>query len=250
MCNLIQWSGLWWHPTIGYNAERLHYENHHLTGQSDANEIDCTDSDSLYTNVAYKIRVLDTDISSLQSECKEWFHSDGDYGGNEEVMDFSNTQLACPCTLFEAQQDRRFSLFTAKDNSSCYIQKLPNVRGGAQECCYSTSPQIFGTLVCQGRSSGGLLRFHPWYSPTEYNDDRDAQNTCCFPTISNSHCMLYHMRRPSNCCEGYVPQPRRKFIYKLAFDCNFSDQLEIKFWVKKEYDLTTTTKVRKQGAVF
>ena len=222
MCNLIQWSGLWWYPTIGYNAERLHYENHHLTGQSDANEIDCTDSDSLYTNVVYKIRVLDTDISSLQSQCSIWFYSDSG-GGNEEVMDFSNTQPACPCTLSQAQQDRRFSLFTAKDNSSCYIQRLPNVRGGAQECCYSTSPQIFGTLVCQGRSSGGLLRYHPWYSPTEYNEyDRDAQNTCCFPTINNSLCMLYHMRRPSNCCEGYVPQPRRKFIYKLAFDCNFS----------------------------
>ena len=232
MCDLIQWSGLWRYPTIGYNAERLHFENHHLTGRSDANEIDCTDSGSLYTNVLYKIRVLDTNISELQNRCLTWYNEDIRlYMGNEQVDNFSNFQPACPCTSLQAQQDRRFSRFIKKDNSSCYIENFPNELGGAQECCYSTSPQMFGALVLQGGSSGGLLRYHPWHSQTDYNEnDRDAQNICCFPTISVPFCALYHRRRPSKSCEGYVPQPRRKCICKLACTCNFNGQLEIKIY--------------------
>ena len=189
-----------------------------MTGRSDANNIDCTDSDSLYTNVVYKIRVLDTDISILQNRCVEWYKLDiNNYTlSNEEIIDFNNAQPACPCTLIEAQQDRRFSRFTRKDNSSCYIQKFNNTRGGTQECCYSTSPQMFGTLELQGRSSGGLLRFHPWHSRTKYNEyDRDFQNICCFPTIGDIHCTLYQRRRPSKSCEGYDPQPRCKCICNL-----------------------------------
>ena len=216
MCDLIQWSGLWRYPTIGYNAEGFLFQNHPLSGHRNADEIDCTRSDSLYTNVLYKISVDPNTAKQLQSQCISWYYSDIEsYGSNGDIGEFSKTQLPCPCTWLQAWWDRRFQRFTNKDNSFCFIQRFPNVVGGAQECCYSTSPQMFGALVLEGQSSGGLLRFHPWWSwPVNYfkylEYDRDAQKLCCSPVVG--HCNLHHVRRPPNNCERYVPLPRRKCL--------------------------------------
>ena len=214
MCDLLQWSGLWRYPTIGYNAEGLHFANHPLTSHRDVNEIDCARSDSPYTNVLYKISVDPDTTKQLQSQCVSWYYSDIEsYGSNKDIIEFSKTQLPCPCTWIQAWWDRRFRLASVKDDSFCFIESLPNTRGGAQECCYSTSPQMFGALVLQGRSSGGLLRFHPYWPWTvnylqyiEY--DRDAQKLCCSPIVN--HRMLYHVRRPPQNCGEYIPQKRCK----------------------------------------
>ena len=216
MCDLLQWSGMWRYPTIGYNAEGLLFANHPLTGHRDVNEIDCAKGDSLYANVLYKISVDPGTAKQLQAQCLSWYYSDIEsYGSNKDIAEFSKSQLPCPCTFFQAWWDRRFWLVSTKDDSFCFIQSLPNARGGAQECCYSTSSKMFGALVLQGRSSGGLLRFHPYYPWTvnylkymEY--DREAQKLCCSPIVN--HCMLYHVRRPPQNCEEYVPQNRCKLI--------------------------------------
>ena len=211
MCDLMQWSGLWRYPTIGYNAGGFLFANHPLTARENAHNIDCAKSDSLYTNVMYKISVNPDLVKLLQSQCQSWYHSDIEsYGSNEDILEFSKTQLACPCTSRQAWWDRRFRYFTSKDDSFCFIQRFPNVRGGTQECCYSRSLLMFGALVLQGRSSGGLLRYYPfsfnYFNYIEY--DREPQELCCLPVVG--YCHLYHTRRPPHNCEGYIPQRRRK----------------------------------------
>ena len=212
MCDLMQWSGLWRYPTIGYNAAGTLFANHPLTGRVEANEIDCYSNGSQYTNVVYKISADPDIIQQLQAQCLSWYFSDIEsYGSSENISDFSKSQIACPCTSRQAWWDRRFWYFTNKDSSFCFIQKFTNAMGGAQECCYSTSPQIFGALVLQGRSSGGLLRFHPWWlwNYPNYNSyDRSPQEICCFSDVG--YCEYYLERRPPHSCEGYFPQHRSK----------------------------------------
>ena len=209
MCDLMQWSGIWQYPTIGYNAAGMLFANHHLTGRSSANKIDCIKRNSQYNNVLYKISVD-------PSDCLSWYYSDIEsYGSNKNISEFSRTQLACPCTWHQAEADRRLRRFINKDNSFCYIERFRNVRGGARECCYSTSSKMLNALVLQGRSSGGLLRYHPLWSPVvnypKYiENDSDPQEICCFPGID--YCKLYHERRPPQNCDGYRPQRRRKHI--------------------------------------
>ena len=208
----MQWSGLWRYPTIGYNAAGNLYANHPLTGHEEANEVDCYSNSSQYVNFVYKISADPDRIQQLQAQCLSWYYSDIEsYGSSENISDFSKSQIACPCTSFQAWWDRRFWLFTSKDDSFCFIESFPNTHGGAQECCYSTSPQMFGALVLQGKSSGGLLRYHPHWPqtinyPNHTEHDRTPQEICC----DVGYCKYYHDRRPTQNCKGYVPQHRSK----------------------------------------
>ena len=208
----MQWSGLWGYPTIGYNAAGILYANHPLTGHEEANQIDCYSNSSQYVNFVYKISANPDIIQQLQAQCLSWYYSDIEsYGSSENISDFSKSQIACPCTSFQAWWDRRFWYFTRKDDSICFIESFPNGLGGAQECCYSTSPQMFGALVLQGRSSGGLLRYHPHRPqtinyPNHTEHDRNPQELCC----DVGYCRYYHERRPTQNCKGYVPQRRSK----------------------------------------
>ena len=219
MCGLIQWSGLWRYPTIGYNAGGVLFANHPLTAHEEANQIDCPNNSSRYVNIIYKISADPDTVKKLQSQCQSWYFSDIEYyGKSEDILTFSKSQIACPCTLLQAWWDRRYWSFTIKDNTFCFIEIFNNTYGGAQECCYSTSPQMFGSLVLQGRSSGGLLRYHPWWSwtinyPKYIEYDRNPQEICCLSAVG--YCNLYHERRPVNNCEGYIPQRRSECLYVL-----------------------------------
>ena len=221
MCDLMQWSGLWRYPTIGYNAAGALFANHPLTGRKEANEIDCpANSNSEYTSVTYMISANPDLIKQLQAQCLSWYFSDIEiYGNSENISTFSKSQVACPCSARQAWWDRRFQYFTSKEDSFCFIERFRNSQGGAQECCYSRTSRFFsGALVIFGRSSGGLLRYHPWWSyivnyPNYLEYDRNPQELCCLSAVG--YCNFYHERRPPHNCEGYIPQRRSEY-----HDCN------------------------------
>ena len=217
MCDMIQWSGLWRYPTIGYNAGGVLFANHPLTARKEADQIDCTVNNGQYVNIMYKISPDPDTVKQLQAQCVSWYFSDiNSYGSSASISLFSNNQIACPCTARQAWRDRRFWYFTSKEDSYCFIERIRNSRGGAQECCYSRTRRFFsGALVLQGRSSGGLLRYHPWWSytvnyPNYIEYDRNAQELCCLTSVG--YCNLYHERRPPRSCAGYIPQPRSMYI--------------------------------------
>ena len=223
MCDLMKWSGLWRYPTIGYNAAGALFENHYLTAREEASQIDCINGASQYVNVVYQINAGQDEIERLRRECLSWYFSDidsykNDY--NDSILAFGSSQSACPCTSRQAWWDRRYWYFTSKDDSFCFVERFPNTRGGAQTCCYSRTDFFNGALVLQGSSSGGLLRYHLYWSwPVNYYNyikyDRDPQELCCPSAVG--FCKLYHERRPPRSCEGYVPQPRSKCFYICYF---------------------------------
>jgi len=222
MCDLMQWSGLYNYPTIGFNAAGTLFANHPLTGQEEASSIDCISNGQQYNNILYKISADPDAVEKFRRQCLSWFYSDEEsYNSSNSVTEFSRNQIACPCSWRQAWWDRRFWFFTSKDNSFCYIERFPNALGGAQECCYSTLQNSFGSLVLQGRSSGGLLRYHPFWSrtvnyPNYIQFDREPQEICCLSAVGS--CRLYQERRPPNNCEGYVPQRRSKCNYCFDYD--------------------------------
>ena len=212
LCGLMEWGGLWRYPTIGYNAGGTIFENHPFTSRTEANQIDCINADNQYVNVVYEISVSPDYIERLRGQCLSWYYSDidsyKDENNDDDVSAFGNSQSACPCTSRQAWWDRRYWYFTRKDDSFCFIERFPNARGGAQECCYSYS---FGALVLQGVSSGSLLRYHPYWSwtvnyPNYIQYDRNPQELCCQSIVGL--CKFYQERRPPRSCVGYVPQPR------------------------------------------
>ena len=216
MCDLIRWSGLWRFPTIGYNAGGFLFANHPLTARKEASQIDCITNNRQYVNVIYKISPDPDQVKQQQAQCLSWYFSDiKSYWSSANISSFSNNQIPCPCTARQAWRDRRFWYFTSKEDSYCFIGRFRNSRGGAQECCYSRTHRFFnGALVLQGRSSGGLLRYHPWWSwtinyPKYIEYDRDPQELCCLSAVG--YCNLYHERRPSRSCAGYIPQPRSMY---------------------------------------
>ena len=218
MCNSMEWSGLWRYPTIGYNAAGVIFANHYLTARQEADQID--DCAAEYTNVVYKISADPDVIEQRRRQCLNLYYSDIESYKSEhdgDVSTFSSSQNACPCTARQAWWDRRFWYFTSKDDSFCFIQRFRNSRGGAQECCYSRTHRFFsGALVLQGRSSGGLLRYHPYWTwrinyPNYIKYDRDFQELCCPSAVGL--CKLYHERRPPRSCAGYIPQRRSKYFH-------------------------------------
>ena len=89
MCDLIQWSGLWRYPTIGYNAGGILFANHPLTAHEEANQIDCANNGAQYTNIVYKISIDPDYIKQLQAQCLSWYFSDIEsYGSSENISDF------------------------------------------------------------------------------------------------------------------------------------------------------------------
>jgi len=221
MCELIQWSGLYNYPTIGFSAAGAIFANHPLTGREEASNIDCI-GDTQYNNVAYKISVDPSLIEQKRRECLVWYFSDIEsYGNSEFIAQFSENQTPCPCSWLQAWWDRRYQFFTRKQDSFCFIERFPNMLGGGQECCYSNFnpfPSFFGVHVLRGISSGGLLRYHPYWSDYfSYTDyDRFAQETCCPSEVG--YCRFYHERRPPNNCARYVPQTRSEL---LKYMCNY-----------------------------
>ena len=183
--------------------------------------------------VPYKLSADPDFVEKLRRQYLSWYFSDVEsYGSSENVSDISKSQIACPCSWLQARWERRYWFFTSKDNSFCYIERFPNIFGGAQECCYSRSSNSFGALVLQGGSSGGLLRYHPYWSwiinyPNYLLYDRNAQELCCLSSVG--YCRFYHERRTPSGCTGYVPQRRSK-CYLYAFRAYNVSRNRFKKW--------------------
>ena len=103
MCDLMQWSGLYRYPTIGFRAAGTLFSNHPLTGQEEANSIDCIDGNQ-YNNVPYKLSADPDFVEQLRRQYLSWYFSDVEsYGSSENVSDFSKSQIACPCSWLQAR---------------------------------------------------------------------------------------------------------------------------------------------------
>jgi len=115
----------------------------------------------------------------------------------------------CPCTMWQARRDRRFSpFFNPHFNENCYIRNRPRWSDGAwwyRQCCYST-PFRFSWRGFLTQS--GYLHVWPGSaSALGFITDQDAYSVCC---IQSNLCGLFYDRRPPGQCLNYRLPRRRK----------------------------------------
>ncbi|CAF1580921.1 unnamed protein product, partial [Adineta ricciae] len=132
----------------------------------------------------------------------------------------NNPRIPCPCTLSQAQNDRRFNalqsetIFEWSQSIVCYGPMVINrIRVGgiskslrAQTCCYKSNT---GVLLTSGDFAGSVLskpnilfRSFPWQRRSQFHDQ------CCSPVFFygpsvNDPCRLYYQIHPTSSCSGY-----------------------------------------------
>ena len=137
-CQMMEWSGLFTHAVVGYNAFGQDFENHPLSGSADITDIACENQErnTDWSNQLFRIGDSRDLIQQRRAECTRRI--------SEDVTTFDNipsevAQIAapCPCSFFQAVFDRRF--FFQLGIGLCVAQRFPNIRSGVaatQLCCY------------------------------------------------------------------------------------------------------------------
>uniref|UniRef100_A0A3Q4HSV0 Sushi domain containing 2 n=1 Tax=Neolamprologus brichardi TaxID=32507 RepID=A0A3Q4HSV0_NEOBR len=176
----------------------------------------------------------------------------------ENLPNFLNELIDCPCTLAQARADTgRFHTDYSCDierGSVCTyhpgcvhcvraIHASP-IHGSGQQCCYDST----GALVLTGDSVGGSTpdRAHDWGSPPYIKPPRvpgyshwlyDVMSFyyCC---LWSPHCHIYLKRRPSSGCQNYRP-PRAGVVLGDPHFITF-DGLRYTFNGKGEYYLVSS----------
>ena len=157
-CSMLQWTGLWRQPVIGFNAAGYMYSNHPYSFSSNSNDIACLSPDqSNYTHIIFKISSEPSPYQMEQQSCWNWYFNDiGFYGSVKYYFRFSPP---CPCTLFQPRYDLRWELYhVSHSDAICYLHRFPALLDVGQLCCYL--PQD-GEAILQGEDSGGFLLFYP-----------------------------------------------------------------------------------------
>ena len=203
-CGSIEWAGEFVFPTIGFNSPSVPtFVNHPLTGQSNANQIACRES-----NLLYQISISQSVIEEQRRMCLEWYSSDIERftitSTSIRIIDFLTP--SCPCSLFQAFFDFRYSLFTIRDNTWCYLLRFPNFQLNTdRECCYTLEFLMFGALITDPSDGGSLLVLDGTFQSYE-RDNFLPKSYCCSDLVGL--CNLYSERRPSDNCARYRPLRR------------------------------------------
>ena len=140
--NMLEWSGPLNHAVIGVNVGTgiqgnfPAFQNHLLSGRPDVPMIARLNLGRgiEWTDIIYKIGdVSENELDRNRAACLAMY--------NEDITQFGRVVFPafppCPCSLFQAFFDRRFSFNPNRFSSICLFELF----GGfsVQECCYSTS---------------------------------------------------------------------------------------------------------------
>ena len=198
-CNSIEWAGRFRFPTIGFNSpSTATFVNHPFTGQSDANKIACRER-----NLLYQISVSESIIETQKRMCMEWYSLD--INRFDQSVTFLNVVTPpCPCSIFQAFNDRRYSQFTVRNDLVCFLIRFPRISN--RECCYSLEEFMFGALIDNPTNGGSLLLFDDHTFESYEENNFRPKSYCCADLVGL--CDLYSKRRPSDDCARYRP-PRR-----------------------------------------
>jgi len=193
---MLQWTGLWIYPVIGFNAAGLMYSNHPYSFRSDTNDIACLSPDqSNFTHIIFKISSEPSVVQLRQQFCWSWYFSD--IGMHGSVKQYFTLLPSCPCTLFQARYDLRWELYhIPRSNINCYLYRFPTRFDVCQLCCYLLPD---GEAILQGAFSGGSLLFYPPNYAQFYNNEYLPKFHCC----SYGLCHIFEQRRPFQTCDDY-----------------------------------------------
>ena len=120
----------------------------------------------------------------------------------------NTNEMACPCSLQQAGNDRRFIL-SRLGLEVCYISRFSRSLSNFlvfQQCCYSLRSEDFGSLQV-GHPNGGSVQLYS--SSEQVYTDTQAYKFCC---VDANECGRFYFHRPSDNCFRYRPLRTRKFF--------------------------------------
>ena len=147
-CQLMEWTGLFRHATVGYNAGGEDFFNHELSGSPQINMIACQNRQRNvdWSNLVYRLEsvVVNRTLEMVQLECFQQFTQDRRMFGFQRPLPrrirlATIFSLPCPCNYFQAIRDRRYQSFFSANTpgeSFCFVQIFRTLFG-SQVCCYS-----------------------------------------------------------------------------------------------------------------
>ena len=137
-CRMMEWSGLFTHAVVGYNAFGRDFANYPLSGSADVTDIACENEErnTDWSNQLFRIGDSRDPVQQQRAECTRRISEDVTMFGNIPSAVALNAE-PCPCSFFQARSDRRFTFGLGIDG--CLIQRFPNILFGVaatQLCCY------------------------------------------------------------------------------------------------------------------
>ena len=139
-CQMLEWSGLFTHAVVGYNAEGRDFENNPLSGTADIIDIACENQErgTAWSNLIFNVGATRDLIQQRRAQCTRRLSEDMDMFGNIT----STIARPCPCSIFQAFRDRRFRINfdVGLRTNLCFHQRFPIFGSRLQPtqlCCYN-----------------------------------------------------------------------------------------------------------------
>ena len=155
MCNLMQWSSLYNLPNRWASHCWNSFTNHFLTGREEANNIDCIGDNQPYNDVVYKLSTDPDVIEQLQRQYSSWYFSDIEsYGSITDLVGLRSHVL-----IHDLKHVGTDGIGSLLAKMICFVILKDFVTEMVEHKSVGTQDLVLHVL--QGRSSGGLLRYHP-----------------------------------------------------------------------------------------
>ena len=139
---------------MGFKLLEL-FTNHFLTGREEANNIDCISDNQPYNDVVYKLNTDPDVIEQLQRQYSSWYFSDIEsYGSITDLVGLRSHVLVHGFKHVETD-----SVGSLLAKMICFVILKDFVTEMVEHKSIVTQDLVLHVL--QGRSSGGLLRYHP-----------------------------------------------------------------------------------------
>ncbi|XP_067024678.1 uncharacterized protein [Acropora muricata] len=198
-------------PVIGYNSggSENHFRNILRSGTVQAEGID-NQMGNVNIPGRWIIRIENSNgIEDSDFNCSIWYHEQPDPDS------FSNSPDPCPCTVFQAVADNRYTWVEPFFPYTECFYTVGSVSGRGRRCCYYKDPQRNGALILNSRPIAGTIdRYHRLQFPAMHKKyDVEGFGYCCLTSRRRvESCKKYYQKRPSEGCDAYIP-PRRAPVF-------------------------------------
>ncbi|XP_074632006.1 uncharacterized protein LOC141890434 isoform X2 [Acropora palmata] len=198
-------------PVIGYNSggSKNHFRNILRSGTVQAEGID-NQMGNVNIPGRWIIRIENSNgFEDSDLNCSIWYYEQPDPDS------FRNSPDPCPCTVFQAVADNRYTWVDPFFPYTECFYTVGSVSGRGRRCCYYKDPQRIGALIINSRPIAGTIDSHHrlQFPAMHKKYDLEGFGYCCLTSKRRvESCKKYYEKRPSEGCEAYI-SPRRAPVF-------------------------------------
>ena len=141
--------------------------------------------------------------------CSNW------YDAQPDPDSFSGIPDPCPCTVFQAAADNRYTWVEPLFSFTECFYTIRSVDRRGRRCCYYKNARRTGALILNSRPKAGTIdNYHRLQFPEKHQKhDMEGFGYCCLTSKRRvKSCKKYYEKRPSEGCQAYNPPRRGKGV--------------------------------------